>query len=71
MEDKRPVHKKRQDLARLTECRLMRFEQICAPLVTKDAKHSPWLKQERTRNTLSKYDVSYYHHPLVTIHSSE
>jgi hypothetical protein len=25
---------KRQDLARLTECRLMRFEQICAPLNT-------------------------------------
>ena len=42
---------KRQDLARLTEYRLMRFGQICTPLVTKDAKNSPWLKQERTRDT--------------------
>jgi hypothetical protein len=25
----------------------MRSGQICAPLVTKDAKNSPWLKQER------------------------
>jgi hypothetical protein len=25
----------------------MRFGQICAPLVTKDANNSPWLKQER------------------------
>jgi hypothetical protein len=29
----------------------MRFGQICTPLVTKDAKNSPWLKQERTRDT--------------------
>jgi hypothetical protein len=49
----------------------MRFGQICAPLVRKDAKNSPWLKQERTRDTLSKYDVSYSHHPLVTLHSRE
>jgi hypothetical protein len=34
----------------------MRFGKICAPLVRKDAKNSPWLKQERTRDTLSKYD---------------
>jgi hypothetical protein len=45
----------------------MRYGQICAPLVTKDAKNSSLLKQERTRNTLSKYDVSYSHHPLVTL----
>jgi hypothetical protein len=73
MEAKRDGHsvQKRQDLARLTECRLMKFGQIYAPLVTKDAKNSPWLKQEKTRDTLSKYDVSYSHHTLATLHSRE
>ena len=38
---------KRQDLARLTECRLMTYEQICAPLVIKDVKNTPLVKTRK------------------------